>query len=190
MRRMQDVINSVEIKISRRVRAESALFFSTSTPSTRRLLDGVAIPVPRRSTEPGRPRHRREVHPTLVDFHTGRDAAAGSAARAPRAACSCVGNVFDSSRRRRPQTRFVHAGRGPGPARGASRRRRPPRRRPRTSTSSTSSSTRWAASRSRRPSSRSRPSERRIPQDPSQDRRVKYALRVSRPLRTLLFKHP
>jgi hypothetical protein len=27
----------------------------------RRLLDGVAMPVPRRSTEPGRPRHRREV---------------------------------------------------------------------------------------------------------------------------------
>ena len=33
-------------------------FASSSTPSTRRLLDGVAIPVPRRSTEPGRPRHR------------------------------------------------------------------------------------------------------------------------------------
>ena len=32
-----------------------------STPSTRRLLDGVAMPVPRRSTEPGRPRHRREM---------------------------------------------------------------------------------------------------------------------------------
>ena len=25
------------------------------------LLDGVAMPVPRRSTEPGRPRHRREM---------------------------------------------------------------------------------------------------------------------------------
>ena len=60
MRRMQDVINSVEIKISRRVRAESALFFSTSTPSTRRLLDSVAVPVPHRSTEAGRPRQ----HPT------------------------------------------------------------------------------------------------------------------------------
>merc|ERR1712091_190119 len=35
---------------------------STSTPSTRRLLDGVAMPVPHRSTEPARPRHR--VHPT------------------------------------------------------------------------------------------------------------------------------
>jgi len=34
---------------------------STSTPSTRRLLDGVAMPVPRRSTEPGQPRHRREM---------------------------------------------------------------------------------------------------------------------------------
>ena len=33
----------------------------SSTPSTRRLLDGVAMPVPRRSTEPGRPRHRREM---------------------------------------------------------------------------------------------------------------------------------
>ena len=30
----------------------------------------VAIPVPRRSTEPGRPRHRRAPD-TLVDFHTG-----------------------------------------------------------------------------------------------------------------------
>ena len=29
--------------------------------STRRLLDGVAMPVPHRSTEPGRPRHRREM---------------------------------------------------------------------------------------------------------------------------------
>ena len=42
---------------------------STSTPSTRRLLDGVAMPVPRRSTEPALPRHHREmtllaVHPT------------------------------------------------------------------------------------------------------------------------------
>ena len=34
---------------------------SSSTPSTRRLLDGVAVPVPHRSTEPGRPRHRREM---------------------------------------------------------------------------------------------------------------------------------
>ena len=34
----------------RRVRAD--LVVSSSTPSTRRLLDGVAIPVPRRSTEP------------------------------------------------------------------------------------------------------------------------------------------
>jgi hypothetical protein len=45
----------VEIKISRRVRA------STSTPSTQRLLDGVAMPVPRHSTEPERPRHCREM---------------------------------------------------------------------------------------------------------------------------------
>ena len=34
---------------------------SSSTPSTRRLLDGVAMPVPRRSTKPGRPRRRREM---------------------------------------------------------------------------------------------------------------------------------
>ena len=34
---------------------------STSTPWTRRLLDGVAMPVPHRSTEPARPRHRREM---------------------------------------------------------------------------------------------------------------------------------
>ncbi len=44
------VSRRVEIKILRRV-----------TPSTRRLLDGVAMPVPHRSTEPGRPRHRREM---------------------------------------------------------------------------------------------------------------------------------
>ena len=44
------VVACVEIKILRRV-----------PPSTRRLLDGVAMPVPRRSTEPGRPRHRREM---------------------------------------------------------------------------------------------------------------------------------
>jgi hypothetical protein len=36
-------------------------FTARSTPSTRRLLDGVAMPVPRRSIEPGRPRHRREM---------------------------------------------------------------------------------------------------------------------------------
>ena len=42
----------VEIKFTAR---------SSSTPSTRRLLDGVAVPVPHRSTEPGRPRHRREM---------------------------------------------------------------------------------------------------------------------------------
>ena len=33
---------------------------STSTPSMRHLLDGVAMAVPHRSTEPARPRHRRE----------------------------------------------------------------------------------------------------------------------------------
>ena len=34
---------------------------SSSTPSTRRLLDGVAMAVPHRSTEPARPCHRREM---------------------------------------------------------------------------------------------------------------------------------
>ena len=34
-------------------------FYGAFTPSTRRLLDGVAMPVPRCSTKPGRPRHRR-----------------------------------------------------------------------------------------------------------------------------------
>ena len=43
------VLACVKIKILRRV------------PSTRRLLDGVAMPVPRHSTEPGRPRHRQEM---------------------------------------------------------------------------------------------------------------------------------
>ena len=33
----------------------------SSTPSTRRLLDGVAMPVPHRSTGPARPRHHREM---------------------------------------------------------------------------------------------------------------------------------
>ena len=41
-------------------------FTAFSTPSTRRLLDGVAMPVTHRSTEPARPRTR-----TLDDFHTG-----------------------------------------------------------------------------------------------------------------------
>ena len=37
------------------------IIVSSSTPSTRRVLDGVAMPVPHRSTEPGRPHHRREM---------------------------------------------------------------------------------------------------------------------------------
>ena len=43
------------------------------TPSTRRLLDGVAVSIPHRSTEPARPRHRREVHPThwLISTQVG-----------------------------------------------------------------------------------------------------------------------
>ena len=35
--------------------------FYAMAPSTRRLLDGVALPVPHRSTEPARPRHHREM---------------------------------------------------------------------------------------------------------------------------------
>jgi hypothetical protein len=38
-----------------------AFIASSSTPSTRRLLDGVAVPVRHRSSEPARPRHRREM---------------------------------------------------------------------------------------------------------------------------------
>ena len=36
-------------------------FYGEFTPSTRRQLDGVAMPAPRRSTEPARPRHCREM---------------------------------------------------------------------------------------------------------------------------------
>ena len=50
-----------EIKKLRRVLLNRRV---DSTPSTRRLLDGVAVPVPRRSTEPRAP-------DALVDFHTG-----------------------------------------------------------------------------------------------------------------------
>ena len=49
-----DVLRCVKIKFT----APSS---STSTPSTRRLLDGVAMSVPHRSTEPARPRRRREM---------------------------------------------------------------------------------------------------------------------------------
>ena len=52
VRSHQHALICVEIKILRRGRAES------STPSTRRLLDGVAVPVPHRSTVSARP-HRR-----------------------------------------------------------------------------------------------------------------------------------
>ncbi len=46
---LEEVDSCVEIK------------FTASTPSTRHLLDGVAMSVPHRSTEPARPRHRREM---------------------------------------------------------------------------------------------------------------------------------
>ena len=41
-------------------RAFVLIVASTSTLSTRRLLDSVAVPVPHRSTQPARQRHRRE----------------------------------------------------------------------------------------------------------------------------------
>ena len=43
---------------------------SGALPSTRRLLDGVAMPVPHCSTEPARP-SSSPCNDTLVDFHTG-----------------------------------------------------------------------------------------------------------------------
>ena len=52
----------MEIKILRR------------DPSTRRLLDGAAVLIPRRSTEPGRPRHRREMKPSRRPSRHRRDA--------------------------------------------------------------------------------------------------------------------
>ena len=54
-RRRAGVVTCVEIKILRRVRV------AFSTPSTRCLLDGVAMLVPPRSTEPARPRQRRHT---------------------------------------------------------------------------------------------------------------------------------
>ena len=48
---VKSVDNCVEIKI----------IALSSTPSTRRLLDGVAMPVARRSSEPARPRYHREI---------------------------------------------------------------------------------------------------------------------------------
>ena len=58
-RRRRSVTTCVEIKIRDAVRPEPPA--STSTSSTRRLLDSVAVPVPHRSTEPARPRRRREM---------------------------------------------------------------------------------------------------------------------------------
>ena len=43
------------------VHARVEIKFTARSPSTRRLLDGVAVPVRHRSTEPARPRHRREM---------------------------------------------------------------------------------------------------------------------------------
>ena len=58
-------------------------FHRAFTPSARRLLDGVAGPVPRRSTEPARP--RREPY-SLVDLRTGPIPPKSPAVRAPCAA--------------------------------------------------------------------------------------------------------
>ena len=46
---------------------------STSTPSTRRLLDGVAMLVPHRSTGPERPHHRPEITCLLYTSPSPRD---------------------------------------------------------------------------------------------------------------------
>ena len=54
--RLRYVEACVEIKIR-----GAFVIASSSTPSTRRLLDGVTVPVPHRSTGPRRPRHRREM---------------------------------------------------------------------------------------------------------------------------------
>ena len=53
------VVACVEIKfLAARLRNR---WIMASTPSTRHLLDGVEVPVPHRSTEPARPRFRRET---------------------------------------------------------------------------------------------------------------------------------
>ena len=69
----------------------------TSTPSARCLLDGMAVPVPRCSTEPARPSHRQEmtwcriiVHPTQFDLRTGARREAGRAAGATTAGRGCL----------------------------------------------------------------------------------------------------
>ena len=49
------------VVVDARVEIKFTARSSTSTPSTRRLLDGVAMSVPHRSTEPARPRHRRDM---------------------------------------------------------------------------------------------------------------------------------
>ena len=56
------VLTCVEIKCAAHLLPDPIM---TSTPSTRRLLDGVAVSIPHRSTDPARD--------TLVDFHTGCD---------------------------------------------------------------------------------------------------------------------
>ena len=60
-RRPNDIIDRINLCGNQNFTARSCVVASSSTPSTRRLLDSVAMPVPRRSTEPGRPRHRREM---------------------------------------------------------------------------------------------------------------------------------
>ena len=64
---------------------------STSTPSTRRLLDSVAVPDPHRSTEPARPRRRRAPN-SLVDLCTGTHSIVVAGARRRRVVAAALHN--------------------------------------------------------------------------------------------------
>ena len=61
-------------QMSRRISSHGPIM--TFTPSTRRLLDGVVVSIPHRSTEPAQPRHR--APDSLVDFHTGYNESPGA----------------------------------------------------------------------------------------------------------------
>ena len=52
---------SLPVRKSKFYGAFVLIISSSSTPSTRCLLDGVVMPIPHRSTEPGRQRDRREM---------------------------------------------------------------------------------------------------------------------------------
>ena len=62
-----DTLTSVTTRVE--IKFYGAFVALCSTPSTRCLLDGVAMPVPHRSTEPARPRRLREM--TSCTRHTG-----------------------------------------------------------------------------------------------------------------------